>query len=437
MQERFRPGFLIAAYVGVLFIIAAFITVGYPFFFRGSLADPSVEMDLKEGKVWLDTQIVMEFRGSHSKEALLETLEISPKVKIGEDDLKVEHIARFPWHEGFPWAKTRVTINPAKNELFAPETSYTLSIRGKVLNFETITLPKVTRSIAVNCKPQQGPAWWNDGMSTVACFEFIFNEKIVWEDRYFSVSPPTDVQLSTSDYNGKTSVFVGPSERWENSTEYTLTIKKGLKDIFGHELVEDYSNSFTTRPPSKVIEATPEGEGVPIDSVIRVKFDRHGSRNSHDLKFEIHPKVEGALEWEDGLTFVWKPKDNLSYSTGYSVVVGGISWVGDPIPEYRWRFKTEDPPVSVEIQETTHSPRALRAVASGGIGSYSYQWSTGETSDSISVDVPAGETWNISVTVSSGDQSATAEIQVKGPPLPPPIELPIGNGTGIAVGKVD
>jgi len=415
----------IAAAIVVIALIVSFITVGYPFFFRGSLADPSVEMDSKEGKAWLDTQIVMEFRGSHSKEVLLETLEISPKVKIGEDNLKVEHIARFPWHEDFPWAKTRVTINLDKDEIFAPETSYTVSIRDKELKFETITLPEVLEAAALVCRPFAITAWWNDGTSTTACFELDFNEKIVWEDRYFSVSPPAEVQLSASEYNGKTSVLVSPTERWENSTEYTLTIKKGLKDNFGHELVEDYSLSFTTRPPSKVIEATPKGESAPIDSVIRGKFDRLGVRNSHDLKFDIQPKVEGTLEWEeDGLTFVWKPKKGLSYSTEYEVLVGGKSWEGDPIPEYRWSFKTEDPPVSVEIQETTHSPRVLRAVASGGLGKYSYEWSTGETSDSISVEVPAGETWNISVTVASGDQTASAGVNVSGPPLPPPPPAP-------------
>jgi peptidoglycan/xylan/chitin deacetylase (PgdA/CDA1 family) len=74
----------------------------------------------------------------------------------------------------------------------------------------------------------------------------------------------------------------------------------------------------------------------------------------------------------------------------------------------------------VEIEGSNKSPTALKAIATRGTGEYSYEWSTGETSDTIEVKVPIGETWGITVTVTSGDQSNSAEAVIEGPPPPPP-----------------
>ena len=122
-----------------LALAAAFIALIYPLVDRGSLAEPFFEVDEAEGKAQLDSHVVLEIRGSFSEEEIRESLQIHPPVLIGEQDLAVEDIAKFPWHEGFPWAKTRVTINPHKSQLFEPETSYTLVLKEQSLALETIT----------------------------------------------------------------------------------------------------------------------------------------------------------------------------------------------------------------------------------------------------------------------------------------------------------
>lgn len=132
-----------AAAVVMLFVAGGFMTLAYPFVHREPLAEPFLEVDAAEGKVRLDSRIVIEIRGNISEEHIRESLGIYPPVPLGEEDLVVEHIAKFPWHERFPWAKTRVSINPHKARLFEPETGYTIVLNDERLTFETITLPRV------------------------------------------------------------------------------------------------------------------------------------------------------------------------------------------------------------------------------------------------------------------------------------------------------
>jgi len=135
---------VVGAVVAVTLLVAAgFITLVYPFIYRDPLAEPFLEIDDAEEKAWLDSQIVIEIRGSVPESEVRESLEIHPPVPVREEDVVVEHIAKFPWHERFPWAKTRVTINPHNSRLFEPETSYTVTLKGENLTFETITLPRV------------------------------------------------------------------------------------------------------------------------------------------------------------------------------------------------------------------------------------------------------------------------------------------------------
>ena len=297
-----------ASVMGVLFMVASFTTVGYPFFFRGSVAEPSVEIDSGEGKVWLNSQIVLEFRGSLSEDSIRESLTISPNISVGKSDLRVEHIAAFPWHEGFPWAKTRATLNSDKKELFAPETAYTVSMQGEVFEFETITLPRVTDANSA------------EGAENVSVHDGIigirFNEEIVWEDHFITVEPQVDLLIKT--HPTEKQIFVYPKEwPWKNDTIYKLTIKKDLKDAFDHGMREDFTFSFTTEPPVSVVEATPSGNTQKLDSAVKVVFDRAPLPKVAEESFVVTPKVEGKLTWADETSMVWTPAQKLPYSTEY------------------------------------------------------------------------------------------------------------------------
>jgi len=500
---------VIAAVVAVtLLAVAAFVALVHPFIYRDSLAAPFLEIDDAEGRAWLDSQIVIEIRGSFSEEEIRESLDIHPPVPLGEEDLAVQHIAKLSWREGFPWVKTRVTINPHKSRLFEPETSYTVGLKDQDLTFETISLPRVANA-------RVDSALHNDfeNVPTSSPIVLVFNEKVIWQDEYLDVEPPAEVVTVTEESSrGGTELWVIPRERWENSTTYTLTIREGVEDISGHKGVDEFSLDFTTWPRPTVVQATPAGNHLPPDLTVRVKFERAVDRQSVEeafgvepptpgsfewendwvLKwkpsqlqysttyavsvggkaiggdpivssewtfttksqpkvaevqpigeslplgsfvtiefdqrvdretveeaFQIEPDVAGSFDWENDLVMTWKP-NKLEYSTTYTVSAGGKSIAGDPIVPYEWAFTTHDPPVFVEIEGSDQSPTLLGAVASGGIGEYSYVWSSGEAGQEIWVDLWYGETRTFEVTVSSGDQTATAGLLVSGPPSPCP-----------------
>jgi hypothetical protein len=499
----------IAAVVAVILAVtAAFVTLVYPFIYRDSLAEPFLEIDGAEEKAWLDSQIVIEIRGSFPEEEIRESLDIHPPVPLGEEDLAVEHIAKLPWHEGSPWAKTRVTINPHKSRLFEPETIYTVAVKGQDLTFETITLPRVANARVDSVLHDDFK-----NVPTSSPIILVFNEKVVWQDKYLDVEPPAEVTTTTEKSSrGGTELWVIPRERWENSTTYTLTIREGVKDIFGHKGVDEFSLDFATWPRPTVVDMAPFGNGLPVDSAVRVQFeravdrqtveeafgvepptpgsfewesdwvlkwkpsqlqystiyavsvggkaiggdpivssewtfttrsqptvaevqpigndlplgssvtigfDRQVDRETVEEAFQIEPDVVGSFDWENDLAMTWKPY-KLEYSTTYTVSAGGESIDGDPIVPYEWTFTTHDPPVFVEIEGSDNSPTVLRAVASGGTGEYTYDWSGGEAAQEISVDLWYGEIRTFEVTVSSGDRTATAELLVSGPPSPCP-----------------
>ncbi len=492
----------------ILLVVAGFVTLAYPLIHRAPLAEPSFEVDEAEGKARLDSQIVLEIRGSFSEKEALELLDIHPPLPVGEEDLAVERIAELPWLEWLPGGNTKVTINPQKSRLFEPETNYTVALKDQSLTFETITVPRVVDA-------RVGSALHNDfkNVPTSSSIVLVFNEEVLWQDKHLNVEPSAEVTTTIKrSSGGGTELWVTPKDRWQIFTSYTLTVGGDIKDTFGHEGVEEFSLdfatwrrpgvaeaapvgndlpldsavrieferavdrqtveegfkvepsaagnfewendrvlnwrpsdlqysttyvvsvggvaiggdplvrsewTFTTRSQPRVIEAQPIGAGLPQDSLVRIQFERQVDRKTVEEAFRIEPEVPGSFDWENDQVVTWKPQA-LEYSTTYVVSAGGVSIDGDPVVPYQWAFTTHDPPVLVEIEGAEQSPTLLRAVASGGTGEYSYKWSGGETGQEIFVDLSYGETRTFEITVSSGDQTVTADLLVVGPPPPCP-----------------
>jgi hypothetical protein len=335
-------GAIVAA---ALLVVAGSVTIAYPFFYRDSLAEPSVAIDDAEGKAWVDSPIVIEVRGSFSEEEIQEALEIQPRVPVGEDDLAVEHIARFPWHEGFPWAKTRVTINPDKFPIFQPETSYTVALKGRRLTFETVTLPRV-----VDARIDSALGHGFNDVPTSSPIILAFNEGVLWQDGYLDVKPFALVTTTTErTADGGMEVRVAPKERWQNDTAYTLTVGDAVKDMFGHESGKAFSFGFSTWPAPAVENVAPVGDDLPVGSVVRVEFERAVDRATVEDAFSVKPSVSGSFEWENDQVLTWEPS-KLQYATTYTVSVAGTAIGGDPIVPSTWDFTTRTRPEVVEAQ---------------------------------------------------------------------------------------
>lgn len=398
-------------------LIAALAAVGfaYPALFPEPLASPAHDIDAAEQKVPLKGSISFEMRGSLSEADVLESLAIEPEPPLWPPALQIVHHARFSWHERFDWAKTRVTLNPSRLEIFAPETTYTITADGKrLLTFETITLPRLVGARASQIDPDGSGAF-----TTSSSVVLLFNERIVWDDDLLEVHPRSGYTADTRETeSGRTEVWITPESRWENLSTYTLRVGSGVEDVHGHRSVEPFRYAFNTWPTPTILSVGPASDDEPPDAPVVVSFERDADRKTVEESFKVEPAASGSFEWASDRLLTWRPAD-LDYSTRYSVSVAGKSVDGDSFPEAAWSFETQDPPVFVEIQGSTDSPTILTAVVKGGLATHELEWSDGETSARRLVVAPAKQTRDLHVTVRSGDQTATATVQLRGPSVDP------------------
>ena len=364
-------------------------------------------MDPAEGKVWVNSDIVLEVRGHLSEAQVLQKLRFEPPVDLTKDDLVVEHQARLPLHETFPWATTRVTINPERSKLFASDTRYNLRIEEAAASFETITLPAI-----VSVYADQHPAGTLTAVPTSREIVIVFNEKVEWEDSLLAIEPATAFTTRVEELpNGNSAVRIVPPGRWENSTKYTVRINGPVEDLHGHTGDLSFTTEFTTWAQPKVLGASPQGQSQPVESTIQMEFERDVDRATVEVSFHVEPPTAGAFEWLSEHTLVWRPQ-TLQHSAWYTVSVGGNALGGDTIVPHEWSFRTHDPPVFVEILGRQQAPTILEAVPSGGLGNYSIVWNTGQTEPRILFPGPGAAPHTVEITVASGDRTVTKAIQV-------------------------
>ena len=393
----------------VLLLLAFFV---YPMAFPEELEQPAFSLDPAEGKVWVNSEVRLEVRGSLSAAEVIRQLHFDPPVELSEEDITVEHVARLPLHNKLPWATTIVTVNPGRASLFEPDTRYELAIDKSVAEFETITLPEVTSVVA-----DATPHGVLGNVPTTSGIVFTFNEEVKWHDSLLRLDPATPVSTSVEKIpEGRTSVRVAPVSRWENATTYTIGINGPVEDSYRHTGSLDFERQFRTQERPRIVALTPRGLSQPIESVVRVEFDRAVDRASVMSGFFIDPPIAGTFEWQSERAFIWRPQ-GLQHSYSYRISAGGIAVGGDTIVGANTEFRTHDPPVAVEIKGGQQAPVVLEAIPSGGLGAYWIRWSTGETARKILYNGQPDQLLPVEVTVGSGDRTATAVLPVTGLPF--------------------
>ncbi len=395
---------------GLVVLVGIYIALIHPVLFPSQLEAPAYEVDPAEGKAWLTSEIVLEVRGHLSEEEALKDLRIDPPLPLTEQEVVVEHEAGMgmPWHKVLPWAKTTVRINPGRAQVLAPETNYTMALDDAEVSFSTITVPKVTSFEVTNLSPFN-----HDLASTTSELLITFNEQIKWDPGLFHIDPPAAVITSAEPTpEGGTLVRISKPDRWANGTLYKLHIDASVEDVHGHSGGELFERDFTTIPQPRVLAYSPVGESVAQDGGVQIEFDRNVDRASVEAAFHVDPPVPGRFEWlRDGM-MVWRP-DNLQYSAWYTVSLTGLDPTGDAIVPQQWSFRVHDPPVFVQIAGKQWGPSILQGIATGGLGNYTYEWNTGHTVPRFLFNGAPGEQI-VSLTVHSGDQSATSAIQFWG-----------------------
>ena len=392
------------------FAAAMVMALAYPVFFPPSLAAPSVTLDSPEAKLPLDGVIVLQVRGTVNKSAIERRLTVSPPVALDAEDLDVAHSVSLPWLSSTGWATTTVTVNSHGERLFEGETEYTVSLMQQTVTFETITVPRV-----LSVDPPMG----SSEVDVWQAVRIRFNEPVEWDKSMVSIEPPADTIVTAAE-DGKTISIAPTGKPWQNSTSYRVSIADEILDRHDRGMARDFATTFSTMEPIAVVSASGSEQSRPTDAPLEFAFDRAPDQEETGTSFRISPPAEGVFAWADPMTLVWTPTSPLSHSTEYVVSIGGEGTAANPVDPGEWSFRTADPPVSVSIQGGSQSPATLRAVPSGGLNTYAYSWSTGATGDVVQVTVPQGQAWDLSVTVTSGDQVVAASVRVYGSPLPPP-----------------
>jgi hypothetical protein len=421
MRVRRRLKWIAAA--AVVGAVVAVVVLSYPAFIPKRLNQPAFNVDPAEGKVWVNSEIVVEVRGRLSPEEALKVLEFTPPITLRASDITVEYSAPLAGHDVLPWSTTKITVNRARGALFTPDTQYKLTLEDAVTEFETITLPAIVSAYADGKPPGD-----LDDVPTSRDIVIVFNEEVSWNDRLLQIEPEIDFSTAVeSRPNGATAVRVQPPVRWENATRYSLRIDGAVEDAFGHTGDVTFATEFTTWPAPTVTAAAPQGASQPLESLVQVEFERDVDRSTVEASFRTEPALSGVFEWQNDHLLVWRPQ-GFQHSTSYKISVAGSAVGGDPIVPLEWSFRTQDPPVFVEIRGRDRAPTVLEAVPTGGLGSYSLLWSTGETDRKILFPGGGTQPHNVEVTVTSGDRTATRAIQIA--PAPDdgftPAACPIG-----------
>jgi uncharacterized protein YvpB len=120
-----------------------------------------------------------------------------------------------------------------------------------------------------------------------------------------------------------------PKKTLKQSTEYTLTIdstpkrtnmKTGTTIDVG-ERSKIHTLSITTLREPFVKSITPSGDGVKVDSTVRVRFDSEMDHTSVEQNLSIVPNIEYETEWLDRRTLLIKPLKDLEKEKKHSILI--------------------------------------------------------------------------------------------------------------------
>jgi hypothetical protein len=95
--------------------------------------------------------------------------------------------------------------------------------------------------------------------------------------------------------------------------------------------------------PVFIAAQEPNGSDVPVDSAISITFSRAVEQHSAERAFVIYPVVRGRFGWEDDLTMIFTPAEQLQPQTSYRIIVraGVRDSRGRPTrSETSWPFRT-------------------------------------------------------------------------------------------------
>jgi hypothetical protein len=126
------------------------------------------------------------------------------------------------------------------------------------------------------------------------------------------------------------------------SSEKIAIAVSDLEDISEPHFIEIKIIQKDLESPT-IEDKSPDGENVPIVTLITVTFNEPMDKTSTENSLEISPEIEGIFSWESN-KLIFKPSSDFQYNTTYTITVKPIATdlAGNPIVElYSWNFTTE------------------------------------------------------------------------------------------------
>ena len=166
----------------------------------------------------------------------------------------------------------------------------------------------------------------------------------------------------TVTYSGKTATFT-PSSLLLPNTTYTGRVTRGVKDLMGNAMLEDYVWTFTTGLLPTVIAVDPANDatGVNLDKVVTATFSTGMNpatiNNSTFTVKNGFNTVEGTVTYS-GFTATFTPTSPLMANTTYTGTItnGASNTAGSTIAaNYVWTFSTDSYPMVISTDPTNNA----------------------------------------------------------------------------------
>ncbi|HAE38297.1 MAG TPA: hypothetical protein DCG57_06615, partial [Candidatus Riflebacteria bacterium] len=171
----------------------------------------------------------------------------------------------------------------------------------------------------------------------------------------FTIEPVIPGDFTTTWNEAKTEVSIVYGSGFASAQNHTFSLSKTTRDVYGQEIVSDYSFSFTSKAyvAIRLIGISPASGSVGIapDSSFELTFDKAVSKADIESKLSISPAVAG------GFNYTWSPdstkltvshNEKLAIGTEYLVTIASTA-ENELITSYAIKYKVVD---ALQVIET-------------------------------------------------------------------------------------
>ncbi len=160
-------------------------------------------------------------------------------------------------------------------------------------------------------------------------------------ERRFSITPAV---AGTWSWEGQRVAIFTPSHKLPAATKFSVTLQPGFEDLVGNVAGSGIQAwTFSTVGPPAIVTISPRNgsQEVPVDTAIRITFDRLMDTPSVTAAVSLSPAVGYAVAWS-GPTLTLTPSQPLAFDTTYTLTIGAdaADTDGTHLPETSISFTT-------------------------------------------------------------------------------------------------